>query len=206
MRADNATATMNCQRGFTIVELMIAIVIAGVLAAITVPNMSEFIKNNTRTTRVNTMVTALNYARSEAVSRNARVSLCKSSGPNFNNCDAIGTGDFASGWIVFVDGGLRGGITAPADVILRVFQPDMGGNATLIGSRNVTKNPISGISYESTGLGSDLDPPATDLVSANTIFRYCDDRGTAQARGIVISRTGSPSLNTDIAGLGFGCP
>ncbi len=190
---------MNTQRGFTVAELLIVIIIAGVLAAIAAPNMSEFVKNNARATRVNTMVTALNYARGQAVTRNARVSLCRST--DFLACAAAG--DFGVGWIVFTDSNPRGTVDAGTDTVLRVFQPDMGGNATLMGVKNLVPIAMAGLSYENTGLGLDLAAAATDtVVSPNTVFRYCDDRGPPEARAIVITPTGHPRLSRDTNGDG----
>lgn len=194
-----AGAATSRQRGFTLFELIVVVIIASVIAAIAAPNLSEFVKNNARTTGVNTMVTALNYSRSQAVSRNTRVSLCRSAA--FVNCDGIGSGEFETGWIVFTDGNPRGTVEG-TDAVLRVFQPEMGATATLRGS-NGAIGAIGGVSYENNGLGWDLNPPGgAAAVSANTVIRYCDDRGASEALGIVISPTGFPSLTKDTNGDG----
>lgn len=197
------------QSGFTIVELIIVVIVAAVLAGIAVPNLSEFIKNNARATRVNTMVTALNFGRNQAVTRNTRVSVCKSAG--FANCDGGAQGHwFHQGWIVFTDTGVRGTVDG-TDQVLRIFQPDMGGNATLYG-RNGGGN-INGISYRNNGMAEDLTVGATTL-TPGTIFNYCDDRGAAKARAIVVSTTGHVRLTRDVdfdgidefAGADLVCP
>lgn len=194
---------MKHQRGFTVAELIIVVIIAAVLAAIAAPNLSEFVKNNSRATRVNTVATALNFARGQAVTRNARVSMCRSNAA-FDDCNGPGDGSFQNGWIVFTDGDARGDVDG-TDTVLRIFQPDMGGVATLIASN--ADGVIEGISYEANGLGWDLNPPAgATAVTDDTYFVYCDDRGVADARAIRISATGYPNLETDVAGLGLGCP
>lgn len=196
---------MKHQRGFTIAELMIVVIIAAVLAAIAAPNMSEFVKNNARATRINTMVSALNYARGQAVTRNARVSLCRSA--TVDNCDAAGTGEFNGGWIVFVDGANQGQFDAGVDTTLRIFQPDMGGNASLVGLKDSPAVAIAGLSYQNNGLGIDIAPPVgATVVTDSTLFRYCDDRGTADGRAIVISTTGFPRLVEDLGSIGVACP
>lgn len=193
---------MKHQRGFTIAELIIVVIIAAVLAAVAAPNLSEFVKNNSRAARVNTMVTALNFARGQAVTRNARVSLCRSAG--LAACDGAGDGSFQAGWIVFTDGSTRGDVDG-TDTVLRVFQPDMGNVATMIGSND--DGTIEGLSFEPNGLGWDINPTAgATAVTDNTFFVYCDDRGVDAARAIRISPTGYPSLVTDVSGAGLGCP
>ena len=85
------------QIGVTMVELMIVVVIAAILAAIAAPSFSEFI-NNTRLTSVMTQLTSdLNRARSEAIKRNSWMLVCARStdtacGTNWNN-----------GWLVCQD-------------------------------------------------------------------------------------------------------
>ncbi len=59
--------------GFTLLELMVVVVIAGILLAIGVPAMGNFIRNSRMTAAANDLMGTLHYARSEAIKRRAPV-------------------------------------------------------------------------------------------------------------------------------------
>lgn len=121
-------------RGFTLVELLVTLSVLAILLAVAVPSFQGTIASNQLTSRTNELVSALNLARSEAIRRGTRVTLCKSS----SGTACSSTGDWEQGWIAFVDT-TRSGTTASVDsgeTILSVQQATSG--STLIkGSSNV---------------------------------------------------------------------
>lgn len=94
------------ERGVTLPELLIAIVVAAILLAVGIPNLLHMMAENRRDTHVTTFYAALLLARSEAIRRNVDVVLCKS--PDGVRCSD--SGDFSGGWLVYanLDGGLAG--------------------------------------------------------------------------------------------------
>ena len=82
--------------GFTLLELIVAISIAGILMAMAIPSFSDMMRNNRLTTYTNELVTSLNIARSEAIKRGVTVHVAKISATTASNWSE-------SGWNVFVD-------------------------------------------------------------------------------------------------------
>ena len=81
------------QQGFTILELMTVVAIAGILMAVGVPSYNNMVKNNCLTTKANSLVSSLQFARSEAAKRNASVSIdASNSGDNTN--------EWGTGWTI----------------------------------------------------------------------------------------------------------
>ena len=67
-------------RGFTLIELMVVITIAGVMVGIGVPSFKNFIAGQRVKTAAGDFSTAAVHARSEAIKRNAEVGLVSAAG------------------------------------------------------------------------------------------------------------------------------
>jgi type IV fimbrial biogenesis protein FimT len=98
---------MKKQRGFTLVELMMTLVIASIVLTLAVPSFRDLIQNNRITGQVNEMVTAFNLARMEAIRRGSPVSVCASA----DQAGCSGANNWATGWIVFADANATGNPT-----------------------------------------------------------------------------------------------
>ena len=82
-------------RGFTLIEMMIAITLMAILMAIAVPSFKDASLGSQLRSMANELVASAALARSEAIKRNAVVTLCVSS-----NGQTCGAGDWDQGWIV----------------------------------------------------------------------------------------------------------
>ncbi|MEO0364424.1 MAG: GspH/FimT family pseudopilin [Pseudomonadota bacterium] len=85
--------------GFTLLELMLTIAVLGVMASFAVPSFLETIRVNQIVTNNNELVTAMTLARSEAIKRGTRVTVCRSA----DAATCAGAGGWEDGWIVFED-------------------------------------------------------------------------------------------------------
>jgi type IV fimbrial biogenesis protein FimT len=92
---------MNTSRGFTLIESMVAIAVMLVLMAIAVPSFRDASRGSQLRSAANDLVTSAHFARSEAIKRNAPVTMCMS----FDGVNCAGSGSWEQGWIV------RSGVT-----------------------------------------------------------------------------------------------
>jgi type IV fimbrial biogenesis protein FimT len=122
------------ERGFTLVELMVTLAIAAILMTMAVPSFSTMTKNSRLTTQTNQLVTALNLARSEAITRRTTINVVATDASSASN-------EWGEGWNVVVNGGAT----------LRVFQPLEGGSTL------DSTNSLNTLQYLATGRANATD-------------------------------------------------
>jgi type IV fimbrial biogenesis protein FimT len=81
--------------GFSLIELLVAIALVVVLTTVAIPSFSSMLTNTRMAGELNTLLSALNVARSEASKRGQRVSVCPMSGTACANVS-----DWSAGWQV----------------------------------------------------------------------------------------------------------
>jgi type IV fimbrial biogenesis protein FimT len=112
------------QRGVTLLELMIALSVLGVLLAIGVPAYTNITRENLISAQSNNLLQSFTLARSEALKRGLRVSVCPILNDDTSTCQTAAA--WAGGWMVFEDDFGTAGAFDPGDQLLQVFPPAPG--------------------------------------------------------------------------------
>ncbi len=128
------------QFGVTLIELMVALAVVAILAAVGIPSLRQFHDRAAINAQYETLNSALRRARSEAMARGELVTVCALDG----NSLATGTPDclasgkaWHDGWLVFIDRGERGEVDE-SDRVVSVHQPPQNSGSVLGTQRYLT--------------------------------------------------------------------
>jgi type IV fimbrial biogenesis protein FimT len=164
-----STMTRRSRAGVTLIELLVAVVVAGILIGIGVPAFNNFVLNDRDANQVNSLVYSFNYARSESVRRNTAVGVEVCPSTDMLTCNPATP--WSQGWIVLdLD---------PTDAT-----PVLQAIAAFAGSNTVTAAgaAATGVVFNSSG--------ATQG-SANLNITICDVRGATTARDVEVTSIGT---------------
>lgn len=107
---------------------MVSIGVAGILLAVAVPSFNQLMVTNRLTAQANEMVAAMNFARSEAIKRNTRISFCRASSASATNC--AGAAGSWRNWIITPGDG-----TVVRRGVVNTFAGGISVQSTLTGDR-----------------------------------------------------------------------
>jgi prepilin-type N-terminal cleavage/methylation domain-containing protein len=221
------------QQGFTLWELLMALLVAGILLGIGVPNIMQLQRNSAMTAAANDLLTAALVARTEAVKRQAFVGWCLSNDPLAATpvcapASVVANVTPGSGYFVWVDendnydandariltdatdGNLA--VDAGEQILRRTLAP--GGNISLSASCGYASFGPTGALRQ---VGAACVPAAPAAAGSRAVL-FCDDRGRAAASGGLSSArvvridppgraqvlTETSQVNSSITGMAFG--
>ena len=168
-------------RGFTLIEILVTMSVAGILTATAVPAFRSFLQNDRAMTQSTSLVLSLNVARSEAIKQDISggVSVC----PSTDGLTCSGASTWEQGWIVL--GSAAGSV--PTQVV-----PSLSTGTKLREAVNSTA-----VTFLSSG-----------IVQAPAAFTLCDSRGASQGRYIQVTATGrvATAVGKNLAGNALVCP
>ncbi len=131
-------------RGFTIIEVLVVIAVAGVLLALATPSMARFVAEWRVKDAANSIIGQLRLARVEAIRTSRPVILCPSASGGAS-CAASTATEWKDGWLLFVDNDNSGTYASSKDKLLKKQGP-------LKGLAGLTKNQDGYLTFWPTGI------------------------------------------------------
>jgi type IV fimbrial biogenesis protein FimT len=172
-----------CNKGFSLIELIVALTIAGVLMAIAAPALQKFVSSNRLTSQVNDLMADINLARSEAIKRAVDTGVCVTAA---GGSTCVTAGNWSNGWLTYACPATDPTCTGATRVVVKIHE-------ALTGKNTLTSpGSVDTIIFAGSGL---LRSPA-----AGTRQFTLTDTNTSGNRILCLSATGRPSLS------GTNCP
>lgn len=163
------------QKGFTLIELMITLVVLVVALGIGVPNFVTWMKSNRLDTSSHTIAAVLQLARNEAVTRQTVITIGAGT--------TTAPGSWANGAHIYTDTSAAGNTAYNvADTLIQDIDTTIGG----ITINNDDDNNF--ISFTSSGL-------LNEGAGAQRTFRFCQSTGEIQGISLIINSVGRTSIN-----------
>lgn len=183
-------ATRHGLRGVTLVEALVTLALLVILGALAAPTFRTQLAASRLSAATSDLSATLAQARAQAVRLGQRVTVCRSA--DQSTCDTAASGNWANGWIAFIDADGNGTRAAAETVTTRVsaFDPSIAirGNGVL--AQRVTFVASGGARFNGT------------LRVCNTSPGLANDR---RARQLLVQQTGRVVVEP-VNGVAPECP
>lgn len=166
-------------RGFTLLELISTLAVSGIVLGLGVPSIAAMMNANRLSGQVNDLRGALALTRSEAITRNQHVVICKS----VDGLSCTREGRWDNGWIVYVDEN-RNRSRDEAEPLLLV--------------KNTLESHLR-IDYRGFGSHHYVTYRPNGMTHTNGTFVVCDQHAEERSRALILTKTGRVRIDQPTA-------
>jgi type IV fimbrial biogenesis protein FimT len=172
------------QRGFTLIEIGLALAVAGIGLGIAIPTVAGAISGVHAGAAKSAMVETFSKALTHSTITGAEVVLCPANG---DAC--VDTIDWSEGWIAFAD--LDGNRSRGPNETLLLHQPALANGVHL---RSTSGRKL--VVFQAQGGAA---------AGSNVTFTLCDKRGAAKATTLVLANSGQFRQDTPDPATAWAC-
>ncbi len=177
------------ERAFSLYDALVALTVISTIATVAVPSFRHLLISQRMTGAINSLVTGLHLARSEAIKRRKHAVLCPSvDGRTCHNGGSSRT-VWEKGYLLYID--QNGNRTFDADELaVRLFDA----TADLHIRSSAGRDHVT---YRPNGMAS----------GTNLTITFCDKHGRGIPRAVIVSNSGRPRVSTrNASGSAIYCP
>jgi type IV fimbrial biogenesis protein FimT len=174
--------TLSRTPGFTLLELLVTVSVAAIVLTLGVPGFQGTMSQARMTNAANSLIAHVQLARSEAIKRNMRVTLCPSAGGSV--CDSVNPSLWHQGYVV--------GVINDAGTLTTVL-------------RRVDAQEMRGLSASSGGRTRFVFQRDGSAAGSQGTVKICVPGDPSQIRQVVVSATGRAFVQCNDPGL-YTCP
>ena len=170
--------------GYSLFELLMTMTLVALVLTLGIPSFGSIVANHRIRVEVDALFHAVHLARKSSIARRRVVTIC----PSDDGRDCEPGFDWSTGWIMFVNTDRDYPVVRDDDEAILNYHP-VDENARIMSNRKT-------FTFRS-----------TELRATNGTLVFCDRRGRATARALVISYTGRPRVTRkDRRGKPYPCP
>jgi prepilin-type N-terminal cleavage/methylation domain-containing protein len=174
---------MRSEKGFTLVELMIVVIILATIAAFAIPNLGESSARNQLSSTANEVTNLMKYARAEAMRSGKPVTIGALATGVIGDDSGSATASWNNGAMVYLnqDGSANGEFSSATDVELRRFE---------------VIRPTITVDVQAGGAGVDLiEFDGTGFIADQATITVCDSQNNQVGHTVTVLSSGVPALN-----------
>jgi type IV fimbrial biogenesis protein FimT len=166
------------ERAFSLYEALVTLTVVSTVTSVAVPSFQQLASSQRMSSAINSLVTALHLARSEAIKRREIAVLCPSSDGRACRNNNLGDTVWEKGYLLYIDRNANHEFDADETAVWAMGATE--------GLRIRSTAGRDHVAYQPSGMAS----------GTNLTITFCDQGGQGTPRAVIVSNSGRPRTST----------